>query len=233
MMPLAVSFESVNGTDVVLWMVAWFVGMGLHEGGHAWAAWWLGDDTAYMMGKRTINPFRHVNWSEPFSVISSVVAPLLTTITMGFPLGMAWVPINPGNFKHPTRDHALVAAAGPGGDLVVAVVCVILYVALYPLLGGQETVALALLSKLLFYCYFAAIVYGTFNLIPIPPLDGSNILYHFCNLQMREIMDKIRPHGFFIIIILFWVLGGGVIISPVITALMELFFGLPTLVWGT
>ena len=242
-MPLAVAFGEGLGLKLVIGMIAWFVSMGLHEGGHAWAAWRLGDNTAYMLGKRTINPFRHVNWNEPNSVISSVVLPAITSIAFaqpfgqGFvcvPMGMAWVPVNPNNFRHPSRDHAIVAAAGPGGDFICALGAFVLFFAFYPLLWQADAGALNNFTLcIIFSTYLTAIVYGVFNLVPIPPLDGSNVLYYFGNWRMREFMDRIRPFGFMIIVGVFWIGGGGRLLNPIIEALLWPFFKLPEMVWGT
>jgi Zn-dependent protease len=228
---LAISLGEGSGTLLVAGMIAWFLQMGFHEGGHAWAAYWLGDKTAYYLGKRTVNPFRHITWNDPFSVISTVVMPAVTVLTLGFPLGMAWVPVNPSNFRHPLRDHAIVAFAGPAGGFIVALAALILYVALFP--ATQQAGAAAALLQLLFVLtYITAIVYSVFNLIPIPPLDGSNILYFFGNETLRGLMDKIRPFGFFIIIAVFWIGNGGVLIRPIIDAMTLPFAKLPAMVWG-
>ena len=230
---LAVTLAENWPTQLVAGMIAWGITMGLHEGGHAWAAYKLGDPTAYHLGKRTINPIKHVEWNNPISVISAVVFPAITSITWGFPLGMAWVPVNISNFRHPARDHAIVAFAGPAGDFVAAIGCLILWIALWPLLGGAGSVAATVLTMIVFVTYLAAIVYGLFNLIPIPPLDGSNIAYYFGNESLRNLMDKVRPYGFLIIVGVFWIAGGGVILAPAIAALMWPFYNLPPMIWGT
>ncbi len=230
---LAVSLEPGTGLILVAGMIAWFLQMGFHEGGHAWAAYKLGDPTAYYLGKRTVNPFRHIEWNNPFSVISTVVMPAVTVLTLGFPLGMAWVPVNPGNFRNPARDHAIVAVAGPLGGFVVAIGTFLAYVLLFPLINSADpSVAQHLLKLLLMMTYLTAIVYSVFNLLPVPPLDGSNILYYFANENLRSILDRIRPYGFFILIVVFWILPGGRIIDPAITALWEPFREVPPLIWG-
>ena len=230
---LAISVQDGVATRLVVGMVAWAVTMGLHEGGHAWAAWWLGDPTAYNMGKRTINPVRHVDWNSPASVISSVVLPAVTSIAFGIPMGMASVPVSPSYFRHPLRDHALVALAGPLGDFVAAVGAFLLMLALWPLLRGNEGAGVELASHIIVVTYVAAIWYGVLNLVPIPPLDGSNILYYFGNQNLRHFMDQIRPFGFFIFIAVFWIGGGGRILDPAIGLLIWPFLNLPPMVWGS
>ncbi|MCB9894263.1 MAG: site-2 protease family protein [Planctomycetes bacterium] len=229
---LAVTLGEGKITILVAGMIAWFLQMGFHEGGHAWAAYWLGDKTAYYMGKRTVNPFMHIEWKNPSYVISAVVMPAITVLTLGFPLGMAWVPVNPSNFRHPTRDHAIVAFAGPAGGFVVAAIVLGIWIAVYPLFGSEPTLALSLLQLVITYTYLTAVIYSVFNLVPVPPLDGSNIIYYFGNDALRSFLDKIRPYGFFIVIALFWVLPGGVLLRPFYSAMIWPFANLPSMIWG-
>ncbi|MCC6572963.1 MAG: site-2 protease family protein [Planctomycetes bacterium] len=241
-LPLGVALSDGVGIKLVVGMIAWFAQMGFHEGGHAWAAWWLGDDTAYLMGKRTVNPMRHVNWREPMSLLSTLVLPAITSITFGakfglayivIPMGMAYVPVNIANFRRPLRDHAIVAFAGPAGGFVVALVAFLAHLVLFKTFYGSEmTQMMNLLAAIIISIYFSAIIYSVFNLVPIPPLDGSNILYYFVNWRAREIMDKVRPYGFFIIILLFWIGPGGALIDPVINFLLIPFFVWPARIWG-
>lgn len=230
---LAVSLGEGAGTILVAGMIAWFLQMGFHEGGHAWAAHKLGDNTAYYLGKVTVNPFRHIEWKNPMYVISAVVMPAVTVLTLGFPLGMAWVPVNPGNFRHPLRDHAIVAFAGPAGGFLVAAVVLALWIAIFPMFSGEITFAMNLLQLVVTMTYVTAIIYSVFNLVPVPPLDGSNIIYYFGNESLRSFMDTIRPYGFFIVIALFWILPGGMLLEPFFNAMIWPFIHLPPLIWGS
>ena len=230
---LAVSFADTDATRVVLCMIAWFAQMGFHEGGHAWAAWWLGDDTAYLLGKRTVNPIKHVNWNEPISIFNSVGLPLITSIALGFPMGMAWVLVGLHNFRYPARDHAIVAFAGPAGGFVVALFCFLVNLAFYPQFVGSELKIMAVLDMLCRLTYVTAVVYSVFNLVPIPPLDGSRILYFFGNWRLREFMQRLEPYGFFLIVLLFWVLPGGVVLNPFLNALFTPYVHAPVALWGS
>lgn len=229
---LAITMDGNLGITLVIGMFAWFAQMGFHEGGHAWTAYWLGDKTAYHMGKRTVNPIAHVNWNDWRSVLASVGVPAITVLTWGFPLGMAWVPVNPSNFRHPYRDHAIVSLAGPGGGFLVALIILMAWIALFPLFGGEQTAAVAVLESLLRMTYVTAVIYSVFNLVPIPPLDGSNVIYYLGNHNLRQFMNRIRPYGFFIIIIVFWILPGGVFLAPAFEALLWPFENLPGVIWG-
>lgn len=232
MTPLAVSFADLNINLVIIGMAAWFISMGVHEGGHAFAANYFGDDTPRRDGTLTMNPFKHLGKGEPMRMVLGVVMPLITMISWGFPSGMAWVAVSPSNFRDPVRDHALVSFWGPGAELILALLTLATYVALYPVLRENSTPALHLLTMFLFYLYFVSVVYAVVSLVPIPPLDGSRVLYYFGNWRLREIMTRIEPYGWFIYIGLFFVLGAGRLLEPIYMAFMNIFVHLPEIVWG-
>lgn len=216
---LAISLGSVDLTSAVLWLLCWFVTIGLHEGGHAWMAWWRGDDTAYMLGKRTINPLRHIDWDKQASVIATVVVPVITVFTMGWPLGIAWVPVNPSKMRNPVWDNALVGLAGPlgnlvgmilGGALLTLTIFIVVQsgstLTLHPFEFSQmgTTAALALLGAFAYRLMLINMLLGLINLIPVPGVDGGAVLYPFLNWRGREIFDRIRPFGLIIFVALMW-----------------------------
>jgi Zn-dependent protease len=130
----------------------------IHEASHALAAYYLGDPTAKLAGRMTLNPIKHL---DP---IGSVIFLLTRTIGWGKP-----VPVNPANFKHPVRDNALTALAGPMSNFVLAFA-----VALpWKYLGGVMPEFLTLFFVMTFH---VSIYLGIFNLFPFPPLDGSKII---------------------------------------------------------
>ncbi len=197
-------------------ILAWFIQMGIHEGAHAWAAWRCGDDTAYLLGKRTIDPLKHINWTEFNSVMLGVILPVMTA-ARGVPMGMAWVPVNPLRFRRMRRDHAIVAAAGPLSNFALALLLLGLNVVavhyLYPFLDASKATAIEIL---LYAVYKTSIIYGIFNAIPLPPLDGSRVLYYFLPPQLRQVMDDMEPYGFWILILLFAFHQGDRVIIPAV-----------------
>ncbi len=196
---------------VISFILAWFIQMGIHEGAHAHAAYACGDDTAYLLGKRSFDPFRHIQWSNMSSVLLGVVLPVFTASRGLIPMGMAWVPVNPLRFRKMRRDHALVAACGPLSNLALCLVLLPLGAALSPLSTTSQTgFALFTLVKA---TYLTSLVYGLFNAIPLPPLDGSRVLYYFLPPRGRQLMDDIEPYGFWILILLFGFGRGGQIID--------------------
>ena len=163
-----------------------------HEFGHAWTAWKCGDDTARLQGRVSLNPIVHI---DP---IGTVVLPLLMIFMPGvgrFLIGWAKpVPVNPSNLNQPRRDDILVTMAGPGMNLILAVSLV-----------GLAKVGLIFHSvPLAEYCLQAAglsLILCFFNLIPVPPLDGSHILRVAINMS-HETYANFARFGFVIIIIL-------------------------------
>lgn len=218
---LAASLAGVDLTSSVLWLICWFLTIGLHEGGHAWMAWWRGDDTAYMLGKRTINPVHHVDWNKQASVISTVVLPVVTVFTMGWPIGFASVPVNPSKFRNGMWDNALVGLAGPMGNLVGMVGgALLLLLAVFLVVTGDgrlmlhpfefsaegTTAALALLGHFAYRMMLLNILLGMINLVPIPGVDGGDVLYPFLNYRGRDLFDRMRPFGFLIFVVVVWFL---------------------------
>jgi Zn-dependent protease len=175
-----------------------------HEVSHGFVANKLGDPTAKMMGRLTLNPIAHI---DPFGTI---LMPLMLIIfTNGqFVFGYAKpVPINPMNFKNPRRDMALSAAAGPVTNIILAVASVfILKGLIVPLsLVVPESISSTVLTPL-FLIFKSSVVYNVvlavFNMIPIPPLDGGRVLTGLLPYKHALSFSRIEPYGFIIVIIL-------------------------------
>ena len=174
----------------------------VHEVAHGWMALRLGDPTARDEGRITFNPIPHI---DP---VGSVLLPAILVMT-GASFFLAWakpVPVNPANFKNPRRDDILVSAIGPISNLVVALVCALGFVLVYHLVQGGDhdpatvsgyaaEVALNMLSVGI----PLNIVLALFNLIPVPPLDGSHVL---ASLLPKRLADAYRQVGFFGILVL-------------------------------
>ena len=188
---------------VVLYIAAWFIQMGAHEGAHAYVAAALGDDTAMLQGKRSFNPFAHVDTGDINSILFAVVAPILTAWQGYVPMGMAWVPVNPRRLRGWRRDLALVAIAGPAANFVVAVLCLIPH-AVLSALGVAPGSFPDVLHDLTYAVYLTTLVYGFFNLVPVPPLDGAKVLHYFLPAGGRDIMDRLAPYGMWILVALFF-----------------------------
>ncbi len=162
------------------------VGMVVHEFMHAYVGYKLGDTTAQDEGRLSLNPIRHI---DPFM---TVLLPAITIAFFGFPfLAAKPVPFNPARLKYDEFGAAMVAAAGPLSNLALAIVGAIGTHLLAPGTFMLQIVdTFVQLNVMLF----------VFNLIPIPPLDGSRVLYAFAPKPLQEFMERIEPYGFFIII---------------------------------
>jgi len=182
-----------------------------HEYMHGWMAYRLGDSTAKDAGRLTLNPFAHLEW------FGSVFLPLVMVVTnMPFIFGWAKpVPYNPNNLRDHKYGDAKVALAGPLGNLIIAVFFG-LFLRFFPLVSLTFT---GLVSMIV----YINLVLMVFNLVPIPPLDGSKILACFLPADMREKYLNAEKFGF-ILVILFVMLGGG-ILMPIVEFLYKIIVG--------
>ncbi len=179
------------------------ISLTIHEVAHGFIAYRLGDPTAKSMGRLSFNPLRHL---DSYGLLMF----LITYLAFHAPFFWAKpVPISPYYFRNRQRGMALVGAAGPASNFLIAVIfAVILRFAGVPLLNSSSS-TLHVLNEIIFWFVYLNIVLGVFNLIPIPPLDGSRVLGGFLPRRAYEFWASIDRYGFFIIIILFFALRGG------------------------
>ncbi len=163
------------------------VSLSIHEAAHAWSADRLGDSTARMLGRLTLNPVPHI---DP---IGTLLLPLLSLAT-GFPL-LGWakpVPVNLQNLRDPRRDFMLIAAAGPASNILQALVLAGVMRLMFP--GGLDE---SFASLFLVQGIFLNLVLALFNLIPVPPLDGGNVIGGLLPESLARSYDNlVRPFGF-------------------------------------
>ena len=188
-----------------------------HEFFHGRIAYALGDDTAKLSGRVTLNPIPHI---DPFGTI---ILPIMSFLMGGFIIGWAKpVPYNPYNLKNPRSDSAKIGAAGPIGNFLLAGICsfllwIILSLNIFPY--NARTFA----AHILVFSIFANILLAVFNLLPVPPLDGSKILAALLPERGVELLERIQPFSFMIIIVLFMLNFFSLVLLPLVYSLMRVF----------
>ncbi len=205
--------------EILFQMIAFLFAISVHESAHAWTASQCGDPTARMLGRVSLNPIRHID------LFGTIILPLIAALS-GIPL-LGWAkptPVDPRNFRNPVLDDILTSVAGPVSNFVVAAGALlvlggislssasghILVLGLSSGFGGSASdSAWAPVAVLLYELMLINIVLAVFNLIPVPPLDGSHVLRHFLPDSARMIFDRV---GFFALLALVY-LGGGLLSS--------------------
>jgi Zn-dependent protease len=214
------SLADIDPAQIIMGLAVLLFSLSIHESAHARAAEWRGDSTARQLGRITLNPIPHI---DP---IGTLLFPLMGMIFGGVFFGWAKpVPVNPGNFKNPRTDHVLVAAAGPASNLVAAIgflLALKLLIANFAAdIMAQHSVIYPL-AHLVEVGVVLNVILLVFNLIPIPPLDGSWILAGLLPGRFTGIFDAIRPYGFMLLLVLLWSGLVEAILGPVLTLVYAL-----------
>ena len=209
---------------ILFQFVALIFALSFHECAHAWAASELGDQTARMLGRVTLNPIKHI---DP---LGSIILPLVSAFAH-FPL-LGWAkptPITTRNLKNVKRDEILIVLAGPASNVLLAVIALILLLLIKHLVPGgagavlnaaffamriegatlQGQSAVYPIALLLYCSILINLLLAGFNLVPVPPLDGSRILRHYLPYNMLQAYDNIG--GFANLIILYVLMRTGVL----------------------
>lgn len=164
----------------------------VHEWAHAWSADRLGDPTARLLGRVSLNPIVHI---DP---IGTIVLPILAAVTTGFVFGWAKpVPVNISRLGSPKRDFMLVAAAGPASNLVMAAGAALVFRAL----GGVEAIGEPAV-RVLYLFVSINVLLAVFNMLPVPPLDGGNVLSGLLPDSFAPLINGLRQYGFIILLAL-------------------------------
>jgi len=200
---------------VLFQVVVLVLAFSVHESAHAYVAMRLGDPTAYMLGRVTLNPLKHM---DPWG---SVVVPLISLVYGGFLIGWAKpCPVTLRNFKNVRRGDILTSLAGPASNLAMATIALVLLVGFKHAGGGPivraamfmadgysvDSAGLSLfpVALLLYYGVTINLLLFVFNLFPIPPLDGSHVLRNFLPYEAEKVYNQVGMYG----MILIFLVGG-------------------------
>jgi Zn-dependent protease len=217
---------TLQHVDILFQVIVFLFAISFHESAHAWMANRCGDPTARMLGRISLNPIRHI---DP---VGTILLPAIALFTGLKVIGWAKpTPVDPRNFQNPVLDDILTAVAGPISNFVVATSAAIVLGAIALVAPGGRPIVreivtglvlsnslLVPLSLLLYELMVINIILGVFNLIPVPPLDGSHVLRHFLSESIRRVYDMV---GIFGLIALVYV--GGDLLRRLILPVLHLY----------
>jgi Zn-dependent protease len=182
----------------------------VHEMAHAWTADRLGDPTARLLGRVSLNPLVHAD------LFGTIILPIVA-MASGAPL-IGWakpVPVSTRQLGHPRRDYVLVAAAGPASNLAIAIAAsmVLAVLPVSPQTLGERNLSVPL-AVILSQLTRLNVLLAVFNMIPIPPLDGGNVLAGVLPRPMASLVNSLRPYGFLLLYALVLTNGFAIIVLP-------------------
>ena len=197
--------------QITTWILPVLFAVTFHEASHGFVAWRLGDDTARRLGRVTFNPLRHI---DPFG---TVVLPAMLLLASGGRMMFGFakpVPVNFARLRSPRRDMVLVAAAGPGINLAMALLAAALLMQLVPGELGENEIGFELLGQILairsepsrwaalnlYNAVWINVLLAVFNMLPLPPLDGGRVAVGLLPEVAARPLSRLEPYGFFIIL---------------------------------
>jgi Zn-dependent protease len=210
-----------NIEGIILGAVPFLLAITFHEYAHGWVADRLGDSTARLSGRLTFNPLKHLDF---FGTIVFV----LTSLTGQFVIGWAKpVPVNPFNLRDPKKGMMWVALAGFSANLMLAALSGVLYRMISPMrmspLASMPIEVLRPISGMIEYCIIINLMLAVFNIIPIPPLDGSKVLAGLLPPHLYQKYLLLEQYGFLVLLILIVTGAVNVVIYPLINFFLRIF----------
>lgn len=191
----------------------------VHESAHGWMANKFGDPTAKLQGRITLNPIAHID------LIGTIIFPIFLAI-IGAPV-FGWakpVMVNPYNLKNPRKDGMFISAAGPVSNIISGFVGIVLFLILksFGIVSLYTGGSIEVLSYILYFFIIINIFLAIFNLIPVPPLDGSGIIEGLLHNEALEMYLKIKPYGFLILLIIIYTNVLNIIANPIISIIYRI-----------
>jgi len=210
---------------ILIWAIPVLFSIVIHEVAHGWMAYRLGDNTAKNMGRLTLNPLVHVD------IMGTIILPLIMIVLGGPVFGWAKpVPFNPYNF-HPRvnrRNGTMwVAISGPASNFAIAFVASFVFVISRKFFSGFPPILFVSIVQLAQALVFINLILGFFNLIPLPPLDGSKILVRFLPQRMESQYLRLERYGMLILILILLTGGFSKLVLGPVTLLYSLFLSIP------
>jgi Zn-dependent protease len=215
--------------NLVIYMVVLLLAISAHEAGHAWMSYKYGDDTAYMLGRVTLNPVKH---TDP---VGTLLIPIVSFVfgAMGGALAsiplIGWgkpTPVNPNKWTKYKQANVMVSIAGILANLLIAVISFLIFKLLLEFgainAGNIETGLIRPLTTLFQYLIFLNISLAIFNLLPFPPLDGSKVLGTFLPASFQPALQMLEQFGFLILMVLIYLGVLRVIMKPVFDIVLYL-----------
>ena len=189
-------------STILVSMVAIAVAISVHEFGHAYSAHLLGDDTAKMYGRMTLNPAKHLD-------IMGLIAMLIVHIGWAKP-----VPVNPNNFKNYKVGNVIVSLAGVTANIIISIICVII----------KKHVNMYAITEITSAIIIYNVSFAAFNLLPIPPLDGWGVISSFIPYKYNEIAYKYESMSSIIFLVLIITGAYSIFVSPIINVIWDILY---------
>ena len=191
-----------NLSTILASIVAIAVAISVHEFGHAYSAHLLGDDTAKMYGRMTLNPAKHLD-------AMGLIAMLIVHIGWAKP-----VPVNPNNFKNYKVGNIIVSLAGVTANIITAIICILI----------NKYVNMDAINLIAYYVMIYNVGFAAFNLLPIPPLDGWSVISSFIPYKYNEISYKYESMSSIIFLVLIITGAYSIFVSPIINVIWNILY---------
>ncbi|MBX3290946.1 MAG: site-2 protease family protein [Acidobacteria bacterium] len=206
-------------SNLIVYLVVLLLAISAHEAGHAWMSYRYGDDTAYMLGRVTLNPVKH---TDPIGTLLIPIITFVAAFSAGVMLPLiGWgkpTPVNPNKWTKYKEANVMVSIAGIGANLILATMGFIVFKVLLETeiinAGNIADGMVKVLAMFLQSMIFLNVSLAVFNLLPFPPLDGSKVLATFLPKSFEPILDMLETYGFLILILLVYMGVIGIIIYP-------------------
>jgi len=204
---------TLQNVEILFQIIGFLFAISVHESAHAWMANRRGDPTARMLGRITLNPIKHI---DP---VGTVLLPLMAVLAHVPMLGWAKpTPVNPRNFKNPMLDDILTSVAGPVSNFIVAAAATLVLLVIKHISSPQSQSTMLPFNLLFYELLEINVVLAIFNLIPVPPLDGSHVLRHFLPAPILRVYDTMGIVGLLVLVYF-----GGSFLNRLLVPVLNLF----------